>query len=65
MAESKLDQPDFGTCARCRSPIPSGRLMLMPESNRCVRCAQEALWLQEDLNLPSTARSAPIFALPS
>ena len=40
LAESKLDQPDFGTCARCNGPIPTGRLMLMPESNRCVRCAQ-------------------------
>lgn len=40
LAESKLDQPDFGTCTRCRGPITTGRLMLMPESNRCVRCAQ-------------------------
>ena len=40
LAESKLEDPDFGTCARCKGTIPTGRLMLMPESNRCVRCAQ-------------------------
>lgn len=35
----KIDDPDFGTCSRCGQPIPSARLMFMPQSSRCVRCA--------------------------
>ena len=38
-ALSKLDNPDFGICVRCKQPIAAGRLMLMPESNRCINCA--------------------------
>jgi DnaK suppressor protein len=34
-----LDNPDFGTCVECDKPIPVGRIMLMPESRLCVRCA--------------------------
>ena len=39
VALSKLDQPDFGICTFCKNPIPPARLMYMPESTRCVRCA--------------------------
>jgi DnaK suppressor protein len=39
VALSKIDDPDFGICARCRQPIPPARLMLLPESTLCVRCA--------------------------
>jgi len=35
----KIDDPDFGNCSRCGNPIPSARLMYMPQSTRCVRCA--------------------------
>jgi DnaK suppressor protein len=38
-ALSKLDDPDFGTCAICEEPIPVGRIMLMPETTVCVKCA--------------------------
>ncbi len=38
-ALSKIDEPDYGLCSNCKHPIPEGRLMLMPESTRCVRCA--------------------------
>ena len=38
-ALSKLDKPDFGICNFCKKPIPPARLMFMPESSRCVRCA--------------------------
>ena len=31
---------DFGLCSECDEPIPIKRLMLMPESTRCVRCAE-------------------------
>lgn len=36
----KIDEPGFGACIRCRRPIATARLMLMPESNTCVRCAR-------------------------
>ena len=39
IALSKLDNKDFGICIRCKQPIAEGRLMLMPESNRCINCA--------------------------
>ena len=39
VALSKIDKPDFGVCAMCNQPIPTARLMFMPESSRCVRCA--------------------------
>lgn len=30
----------FGTCGRCGHDIQLGRLMLLPESNHCIRCAR-------------------------
>lgn len=30
---------DFGICIRCGQSIPLGRILLMPESKKCVRCA--------------------------
>ena len=38
-AVKMVEDPDFGICQRCERPIPTGRLMLMPESRLCVRCA--------------------------
>ncbi len=38
-ALDKVDDASFGNCVRCGNAIPIGRLMLMPQSNRCVRCA--------------------------
>lgn len=38
-ALERSEQPDFGHCARCKNPIPHGRLMLMPHATRCVHCA--------------------------
>jgi DnaK suppressor protein len=40
IALSKVDEENFGNCTRCNQPIPEGRLMIMPESNLCVNCAQ-------------------------
>ena len=34
----KVDDPAFGNCSRCKHPIPTPRLMYMPESTYCVRC---------------------------
>ncbi|MEO9802155.1 MAG: TraR/DksA C4-type zinc finger protein [Reichenbachiella sp.] len=39
IALSKVDDKDFGICVRCKKPIPLGRIMLMPQSNKCVNCA--------------------------
>lgn len=38
-AITKIDEVGFGDCIRCKRPIPMARLMFMPESNKCVRCA--------------------------
>ena len=40
-ALKKLDDPEFGTCAICEEPIPIRRIMLMPETTVCVRCAEK------------------------
>lgn len=39
LALSKIDTPGYGTCAMCGFPIQTARLIYMPESTRCIRCA--------------------------
>jgi DnaK suppressor protein len=39
-ALTKVDEAEFGICIRCKKPIPPARLMFMPQSNRCVHCAE-------------------------
>jgi len=39
MAVEKIDHPYFGICVSCGTAIPMGRLLLMPGSTKCVRCA--------------------------
>ena len=36
----KVNDADFGLCMRCGNPIPIGRILLMPQSRNCVRCAK-------------------------
>ena len=36
-----IDRPGFGLCRECEEPIPMARLMIMPESDMCVDCAEE------------------------
>lgn len=36
----KSADENFGSCARCGGNIQLGRLMLLPESNYCIHCAQ-------------------------
>ncbi len=36
----KLNDPNFGLCARCEKPIPVQRIVLMPESKYCVHCSK-------------------------
>jgi DnaK suppressor protein len=35
----RIDRPGFGDCVACGRPIPVERLLALPESTRCVRCA--------------------------
>lgn len=38
----KIDEdPDYGLCTICEEPIPIKRLLLVPESTRCVPCASQ------------------------
>ncbi len=37
---NNINNDDFGLCDRCQEPIPEKRLILMPESKYCVRCAR-------------------------
>jgi len=39
-ALTRVDSPGFGICAKCRNPIPLGRILIKPESRHCVNCAQ-------------------------
>lgn len=39
-ALTMIDDPDFGLCRECEEPIPFARLMIMPESDLCVKCAE-------------------------
>lgn len=36
---SNLNASDFGICAKCKGQIPLGRIILMPHSRFCVKCA--------------------------
>lgn len=39
IALSKVDDKDFGTCAKCWKPIPLERILLMPQTITCVNCS--------------------------
>ncbi|MFH0999560.1 MAG: TraR/DksA C4-type zinc finger protein [Bacteroidota bacterium] len=36
---SILDTNEFEHCSSCGEEIPAGRLFILPESRKCVRCA--------------------------
>lgn len=36
----KVGTKEFGICIKCKQPIPIGRILLVPESKRCVNCAK-------------------------
>ena len=40
VALNHADAPDFGICSNCKRPIAPARLMFMPQSTRCVKCAR-------------------------
>lgn len=39
-ALDKLDDDDFGVCENCENTIRAERMMFMPESTKCVKCAR-------------------------
>jgi len=39
IALNKVEDEEFGRCSRCKAPIQTARLMFMPQSTRCIRCA--------------------------
>lgn len=38
-ALNRVHNDDFGLCIRCKTPIPIQRILILPQSNRCVHCA--------------------------
>ena len=38
-ALERINHEDFGLCIRCKNEIPIQRILLIPQSNRCVYCA--------------------------
>lgn len=39
-ALNRINEPDFGLCAKCHGTIPLGRILLVPQSRFCVNCAK-------------------------
>ncbi len=39
-ALARIDQPDFGCCRECGEAIPLGRILLLPQTQLCVNCAE-------------------------
>lgn len=37
--KQQIGKPGFGECAHCKKDIPTGRIILMPQSVYCVNCA--------------------------
>lgn len=40
LALNRVDDADFGICVSCNQAIPEGRILLMPQTIRCVRCSR-------------------------
>lgn len=40
IALNRAGTKEFGICAKCKNPIPLGRILIRPQSAYCVRCAQ-------------------------
>ena len=39
-ALANIDNENFGICIECGESIPLGRILILPESNLCVDCAE-------------------------
>ena len=38
IALSRIEDDDFGICAKCENEIPIGRILIRPQSRLCVHC---------------------------
>lgn len=36
---NRVEQLDYGLCKSCKNPIPVNRLIMLPETEKCVNCA--------------------------
>ena len=41
LIQRALNEEEFGLCENCESPIPEGRLLVVPEATLCVSCQSE------------------------
>ena len=39
IVEREMKKANFGICIKCQNMIPVGRLLIIPESRKCVNCA--------------------------
>jgi len=39
IAITNINKEGFGSCENCKRPIQIARLMFMPESTKCIKCA--------------------------
>ena len=39
IVQKEIDKKDFGVCLNCKNEIPIARLMIVPESKKCINCA--------------------------
>ena len=39
IVQKEIDAKDFGVCLNCKNEIPIARLMIVPESKKCINCA--------------------------
>jgi DnaK suppressor protein len=40
-ALDNIDQKDFGKCLNCGKNIQMGRILIMPESRKCMQCSNQ------------------------
>jgi len=39
IVQKEIDKNNFGVCLNCKNEIPIARLMIVPESKKCIHCA--------------------------
>ena len=39
IVQKEIDKKDFGVCVNCKNEIRIERLMIVPESKKCINCA--------------------------
>ena len=39
IVQKEIDKNNFGVCLNCKNEIPIARLMIVPDSKKCISCA--------------------------